>query len=130
MEQGITQNEFENGFVSITGNGRLVYNSANGTLGTGTKVDLIDNATNDILQTFTIVIFGDVNGDGIINGIDAGIVVNIENYSAVWDSVTDAAFIRAADVNGDGVVNGIDSGIMVNSENYVTHISQVTGQPV
>lgn len=130
LKQGLTQAELEGIFVNINGNGRLVYTPANGTIGTGTKIELVDNATNEVIQTYMVVIFGDVSGDGIVNGIDAGIIINVENYTVAWDAVMQAAFIKAGDVNGDGSVNGMDSGIIVNSENYITEINQATGLPV
>jgi len=127
---GMTQEAFENGFVHIIGNGKLVYSNPGSGFGTGTKIELVNNATDEIIQTYQIVIFGDVNGDGAINGIDAGTIVNVENYTLAWDSVTDTALIRAGDINGDGSINGIDAGIMVNVENYLVNINQATGLQV
>lgn len=49
-------------------------------MGTGIKVDLIDNATTEIIETYTLVIFSDVNGDGSIDSLDAGILFDTENY--------------------------------------------------
>lgn len=130
LAPGMTKAEFESGFVDVLGNGRLEYISESGGFGTGTKVELIANATGEVIQTYTIVIFGDVNGDGAITGIDAGIIVNVENYMVSWDAITNAAMIKAGDVNGDGSVTGIDSGIVVNAENYVVILDQTTGLAV
>ena len=58
----------------------------------------IENATVSV----TNVIPGDLNGDGLVNGIDG---ILMAQYLAEWDVQIDLA---AADVNGDGVVNGID----------------------
>lgn len=125
---GITQAVFENSYISISGNGRLEYTlPESGSFGTGTQVRLIDNVTGETLNTYTIVIFGDVNGDGNITGLDTGILVNVENFAVTWDSVADAALIKAADVNGDGNINGIDAGILVDVENYTRTIDQTTG---
>ena len=50
---------------------------------------------------------GDVNGDGVINGRDSGLLLQ---YLAEWDV---EIVEEAADTNGDGVVNGRDSGLLL-----------------
>lgn len=128
LEPDMTQADFENKFISISGNGRLAYTlPESGSLGTGTKVSLIDNITGITQCTYTIVIYGDVNGDGSIDGIDAGRIVDYENYVIVWAPITQAAYIKAGDLNGDGQVDGIDAGIAVDTENYIVTLNQSTG---
>lgn len=127
LEPGLTKSSFETNFINIIGSGQLEYSTISETLGTGVSVDLIDNETQEVLQTFIIVIFGDVNGDGNITGIDAGVVIDVENYMLGFNEITDAAFIKAGDLNLDGNINGSDAGIMVNIENYAANIDQTTG---
>ena len=90
-------------------------------------VNLINIATNKIENSFTVVIFGDVNGDSNIDSIDAGLMVDHENYMVTWDKVTDAAKYKAGDLNGDGNVDIIDAGIAVDYQNYMVNINQTTG---
>ena len=52
-------------------------------------------------------LLGDVNGDGMINGVDSGLLLQ---YLAEWEVEIDQT---AADVNGDGMINGIDSGLLL-----------------
>lgn len=130
LEAGISKEMFESSYISINGNGSLVYTPASGSFGTGTKVELIENGTGAVIQTYIIVIFGDVNGDGNINNIDAGILINVENYVSTWDQVNDAAYIAAGDVNNDGNVTGVDAGIVMDVENYMRSIDQVTGSVI
>ena len=93
--------------------------------GTGTVVNVTLNGA--IVESYTIVIFGDVNGDGIVDSIDAGTMVDYENYMVTWDPAVDAAFIKAGDLNGDGSIDSIDAGIAVDAENYLMFINQSTG---
>ncbi len=130
IRAGITREEFENSFVAVAGNGSLVYTPASGNFGTGTKVQLVDNSSGSVLQTYVIVIFGDVNGDGNINNIDAGLLINVENYVTSWDQTADKAYIIAGDLNNDGNITGVDAGIVMDVENYVRSINQVTGLTV
>jgi len=57
--------------------------------------------------TFTIsggTTLGDLNGDGVVDGADLGILLNL------WGSAD-----PTADLNGDGVVDGADLGILLNA---------------
>lgn len=127
LKTGITETQFESNYVHLNTDARFVYMPASGILGTGTRVDIEDNNTKVILETYTIVIFGDVNGDGNIDSIDAGNIVDHENYLMNWDPVADAAYIKAGDLNGDGNVDSMDAGIAVDVENYLMAINQTTG---
>lgn len=54
------------------------------------------------------ILYGDVNGDGIINGFD---LVRLKKYIADYDYTTGVSAFEisaGADVNGDGSVNGTD----------------------
>ena len=51
---------------------------------------------------------GDVNGDGVVNILDIGEIIN--NYGATGSP----GWIRS-DLNGDGVINILDIGIVVNN---------------
>ena len=53
------------------------------------------------------VVYGDVNGDGAIEPIDATLILQ---YCANWDVTVDAA---AADVNGDGAIEPIDATLIL-----------------
>ena len=102
--------------------------TANG-FGTGTGVNIRANTkSGEIVERYTIVIFGDVNGDGNIDSLDAGSIVDYENYMVTWDPIADAANIKAADLNGDGNIDSMDAGITVDAENYMVIIDQGTGE--
>lgn len=65
--------------------------------------------------TLTEVTLGDVNGDGVVNSLDASLV------DAYFLGKSDDIDMEAADVNGDGVINSLDSTqitqMYLNSEN-------------
>jgi hypothetical protein len=50
-------------------------------------------------------IYGDVNGDQTVNGLDFGFFRN-----AFGTQTGDANYLNYLDINGDGVINGFDFG--------------------
>ena len=59
---------------------------------------------NELVQGILNTHYGDANTDGVVNGIDLGILAgNFFNSGALWEQ---------GDFNGDGVVNGVDLGIL------------------
>ena len=66
--------------------------------------------------TFTVpsgsggALVGDVNGDGVVNGADSGVLAR---YTAGWKGYADKIKnMDAADINRDGKVNGADAGLL------------------
>ena len=56
---------------------------------------------------YVFIYFGDVNGDGAVDGTDA---VAVELHDAWIETIDeDTAAYYAADVNGDGAVDGTDA---------------------
>lgn len=125
LEPGTTKQQFESSLVQVTAGYSLLFSPE--TIGTGTKVSVKKDADGTVVATYTIIIFGDTNGDGHIDSIDAGQMVDYENYMFSWDPTVDAAYLKAGDLNGDGNVDSIDAGIAVDAENYLLTIDQTTG---
>ncbi|HRT82622.1 MAG TPA: leucine-rich repeat protein, partial [Oscillospiraceae bacterium] len=99
-------------------------------VGTGLILDIIDPSAahgSGVVASFTIVIFGDLNGDGAIDSNDSGVLTDYENFLITWDEDDDAAFLMAADVNGDGVLDSGDAGLLTDCENFLVNVNQVTG---
>ncbi len=127
LEEGTTKSVFESS-MQLDGSTRFEYTPDTGVLGTGTRVDLIDSATNEILETYKVVIFGDVNGDGVIDLNDEGMIVDIGNYALPeWDPETDAAFITAGDIFRDGIIDENDAAAIIGVQNNTMAVDQVAG---
>ena len=95
-------------FVEIEGDGRLEYTYVgnNTVLGTGAKVEFINNKTNEVVETFYIVIFGDIDGDGTVTLVDAVDAVDYFAWNDCthdYEDFTDPA-VFAADIDNDGAV--------------------------
>lgn len=98
---GFTKSDFlwiskSNGTIQIKKNGREIQNSEK--MGTGTTVTI----DNDV--TYTMVILGDVNGDGELTIVDLAKC----KLHTIWKEKLTGCYEKAVDFNGDKVVNIID----------------------
>lgn len=93
--------------------------------GTGRTVRLM--LGQQVAAEYTVVIFGDVNGDGLIGAADADYLLDVCNYAIVWDPPTDAPYRMAVDLNGDGNVDAVDADLITEAENWTMRINQTTG---
>jgi subtilisin family serine protease len=87
-------------YVQVTSGGVPV--PATSPVGTGMVLKLMDGGT--VLQSLTVVVTGDVNGDGKINLTD---FVRLKSH-LMGKTTMSGAFWKAGDVNGDGKVNLTD----------------------
>lgn len=76
-------------------------------VGTGTRIQML-NEDGALLDEVVVVINGDYNGDGVINGRD---VSGLIRYLIGKEDVTDVR-LKAMDVNGDSVVNNRDAALL------------------
>ena len=78
-------------------------------VGTGATITYYNRTTNAEIKTVTVVLYGDVNGDGLVGAADKDIVmlktVGAAEIENVW-------FSLAADANGDGVVDAFDAALI------------------
>lgn len=123
---GITKTVFENERVALTGNASLIIH-ADHRLGTGTKVEVFDEHTQSVVATYYIIIFGDVNGDGVADSVDADILVEVENYRIDWAGPLNDLLRFAGDINRDGSIGATDADILREAENFMLTINQTDG---
>ena len=74
-------------------------------LGTGSVVNIVKDGT--IVDSYKVVIFGDVDGDGWYDGQDAITVSCLANGMLTREQVGEAVWM-AADCNHDGVIDQLD----------------------
>lgn len=138
LEENLTAKVLDDLFLDYEGDGTLVIKPVTeGTsrYGTGAVVELYNNADGSLVETFHIVVFGDLNGDSVVNGID----VSIASDEAFW--ITDWSLegsdeyneYRTIAANLDSKNSVIDSTDVSNIKNYVlslVDIDQTTGKIV
>lgn len=89
----------------------------NGYLNTG---DTITITSGEDVKTYSVVLYGDINGDGKINSID---LLKVQKHILKASFLTEAQLV-SADVNKDGNINSID---LLKVQKHIlgdSHISQ------
>lgn len=105
--------------VIASGSGTLKVVYTEYGLGTGSKINVVvDDA---VVKTYSIVIFGDVNGDALIDTND---YVSVGAAVSALTTYTDPVIIKAADVNGDGNVDIFDSEVVKSAAGALIVIDQ------
>ena len=114
-------------YLDVVGNGTLQILSSN-YVGTGTQVQLINNYTGEVEATYTLVIFGDLDGDGQVGSQD--IQKAKGNLSGAESFEYGSAQLLAADVDGDGIVGVQDLGRIKGMISGAVTIDQATRRTV
>lgn len=95
--------------TSIDSNNKTIDKKDSTVLGTG---DIVTISTSTESKSFRVVIYGDVNGDGVVSAVD---YVKIKNY-IMSASELSGSYKLAADVNLDSAITAVD---YVNVKNYI-----------
>lgn len=83
----------------------VVTENESNNVSTGATVTITNKAGDKEYDIFEIVVKGDVNGDGVINALDSGIIKQYINDTRDLVGV----YNSAADVNNDGNIDSLDS---------------------
>ena len=128
LKPKMTKSAFESSYVDLV-NVTVSYSGSNSSryLGTGTVVTVTSNITGEAIDTYTIVVFGDINGDGIVNAADNILLTN--SISGAQDPL-EGAYKKAANLNGDRRVNSQDQIKFGNVLSGASEIDQVSGLAV
>ena len=94
-------------YVTNLGSGSVDYHYTKNGTGTGTEIFIEDDNGNE-LQTYTIIVYGDVDGDSYADATDANIVYAYCAGLLQRSDLDDFAF-RAADADADELVDSQDA---------------------
>ena len=127
-----TEAKLRSSFLAVEGDGYFtVAPSQRTACGTGTVIELYDNVTGELLETYTIVVFGDLNGDSKISIDDNAIAQAEYDWFTSWSDPSSSEYdmykTMAADFNGDKYIS---NGEAADIERYVlgtVTIDQTTG---
>ena len=83
-------------------NGKVI--SDDDLIGTGTTISLVEKDSKDEVQTFTVVIYGDVSGDGIVDSMD---MYNTIQH-ILQNKKLNNEFFKSGDTNSDSKIDSMD----------------------
>ncbi len=104
--------------ASGSGTIKVVYTDYG--LGTGSKINVVLDDT--IVKTYSIVIFGDVNGDAVIDTNDFSDMLSAASGLKDYE---DDCVMMAAELNGDGSIDTMDSSIVFAVASAILDLDQV-----
>lgn len=100
-------------------NGTVNCTETENGLGTGAMIEVVDD-NGEVVDNYTLVVFGDVNGDGLVDGQDSLLI-----WMIIWTGeVDDKAIMFAADANKDGIVNETDAELVEQAGVYKATVEQ------
>lgn len=103
------------------------YQTQNGYLGTGTVANVVNGG--EIIESYSILLYGDVNGDGWCDGMDAVLVSCIVNGMLSESDIGELAY-RAADCNHDGVIDEADVDLLNQAGALLAEVDQTKSAEV
>ncbi|MBR3835472.1 MAG: hypothetical protein IKJ69_01625 [Clostridia bacterium] len=106
-------------YVKATGDAVIRTTPTDLGFGTGTVISLNIDAVP--VKSYTLIIFGDINGDAYTDGYDLPFVVS---YVSASEVCTDPTIIYAGDLTNDGMVDGLDFPIYLSVVGASTVIDQ------
>lgn len=106
--------------IKFVGPAKMVITETKNGFGTGTVIQFISTKDNSVLCSYIVVIFGDANGDAVIDMFDVSYISEIANTGAEPNNT----LLKAIDLDGSGYIDGMDVTIMIGLANMDATIKQ------
>ena len=106
IEEGV---QVSKEMFAVSGLADIEINPGKNGYGTGTEVNLILGES--VVNTYYVVVAGDINGDLYIDAFDLSYSLSITNFETTFEATS--PYFASADVNKDGVCDIYDSEEMI-----------------
>ena len=123
IRNGITADDLSYFDINSSGCDVVPVENSRATVGTGTKFNVVKWIDGSIADTYTAVLFGDVDGDGKYDGADAYKVNLMVNGHLTKEQVGNEIW-AAADCNHDGVIDASDVALLERAGLLLSSIDQ------
>ncbi|MCQ2485477.1 MAG: hypothetical protein MJ168_09120 [Clostridia bacterium] len=121
LKAGITAEEFKKEYTNDIDAEIIIAPYTGSRIGTGSTVTVV--YSEGVAITYTVLIYGDVTGDGWYDGQDALLTGFIVNGMLTEDNIGTAAY-KASDCNRDGVTDSTDVDILNQAGILLSKIDQ------
>lgn len=135
LKTGITETELLSTYIDVLGDGRIEVTprkpGRNNATGTGTVVKVYDNVTDQVVENFYIIIYGDLDGDAFVNATDAAMVYDENLYVTLWSLPSSSQYVaymvKAANIQKDTDIDQLDARLVYDHSLNAGIINQETG---
>ena len=108
-------------FITVKeGTGTLEYIPTECGIGTGSIINVYD-IYGELYKTYTVIVFGDINGDATVDGQDAVLISCVMNFQDAFSE----PLKFASDVDFDGYITENDYSICANTALLLDFVSQI-----
>ncbi|MGN0548940.1 MAG: DUF6273 domain-containing protein [Acutalibacteraceae bacterium] len=107
LRPGLAEASFESEYLEAENVSVKMNKSTSSNIGTGTTLVVTSEIDGSVVGKYTVLIYGDIDGDGWYDGQDAITVSCLANGMLTREQVGEAIWM-AADCNHDGVIDQLD----------------------
>ena len=98
------------------------------------KRQVVDRVTGEVVEIYYLIIFGDVNGDSIVNATDASIINREATGKTSWSSASSEAYdyckVLAADADRNDSITADDFTLVTKVTMRAAKFDQSTGEVI
>ncbi|MBQ2973010.1 MAG: InlB B-repeat-containing protein, partial [Clostridia bacterium] len=121
--------DLEEFYLEVQGDGYMEIETVTGTedVGTGTVIRVYDNVTGEMVEKFYVVIYGDLDGDGILTPKDSAMMIT-EVSEENWSGFEIVEYmLRAGDLDDDFLITPKDSSRLIEAVAEERELDQTYG---
>ncbi len=106
--------------IKFVGPAEIKIIETSGYFGTGTIIQFISTKDQSILASYTVLVFGDANGDAVVDMFDVAYTAQIVNFEQTPSEVD----IKALDFDGSGTIDANELTTLISIANMECTIAQ------
>ncbi len=119
FEEGAMSSDAE-ALIKFVGEAELRIRETINGFGTGTVIEFVSTKDGSILAQYTVLVFGDANGDAVIDTFDVAYIAEVVNSGEEPDDV----ILKVLDLVNDGYIDAMDVSVMISLANMDATLKQ------